>query len=267
MEAHALEHFSQHLALRGAQDPRQRDYLGKIQQSAHHLLGILNDILDFSKIEADKLVLERVDFSIASVLDNFSNLVADKAAAKGLEMIFEVSPEVPDMVVGDPLRTGQVLVNYGQNAVKFTQKGEITVLVSLQEQTQHQTVLRFAVRDTGIGLSEEQRHSLFQSFQQADNSTSRRFGGTGLGLAIARRLAEMMGGETGVDSRLGEGSTFWFTARFGRSHRAAPLLSQRPAAAGRRLLVVDDNLNARPVLREMLERMGFPCESVDSGAV
>ena len=253
-----------HLALRSAQDERQADYLHKIQQSSHHLLGIINDILDFSKIEANKLALEHIDFPVASVLDNLANLLADKASAKGLELIFDVAADVPDLVVGDPLRLGQVLINYGNNAVKFTNQGEIQVSVTLVHQDHDHVTLRFAVRDTGIGLPEDQICHLFQSFQQADTSTSRRYGGTGLGLAIARKLTELMGGSVGVESHLGQGSTFWFTARLGRSRGAVPLLAPSERVAGQRLLVVDDNANARQVLAEMLERLGFEVQTVDN---
>jgi len=255
-----------HLALRTQLDARQQDYLSKIQQSSHHLLGIINDILDFSKIEAGKLALEKIDFQLSAVLDNFANLIAEKASAKGLELIFEVDANVPDAMLGDPLRLGQVLINYGNNAVKFTQSGEVQVSVSVVMQTDAEVVLRFAVRDTGIGLTQAQISQLFRSFQQADTSTSRQYGGTGLGLAIARELSSLMGGEVGVNSCLGEGSTFWFTARFGRSHHAVPLLETSDLADGRRVLVVDDNAIARQVLQEMLNRLGFLAEAVD-GAV
>jgi CheY-like chemotaxis protein len=221
-----------HLALRGTQDARLLDYLQKIQQSSRHLLGIIDDILDFSKIEADKLSLELIDFSIATVLDNFSNLISERAHAKGLELILDVAPDVPDLVVGDPLRVGQVLINYGNNAVKFTHQGQIHVSVTVQRLEAAHVTLRFAVRDTGIGLTPEQAAGLFQSFHQADSSTSRRYGGTGLGLAIARKLAERMGGEVGVNSRLAEGSTFWFTVRLGRSLEQIPPLKPVPNAAG-----------------------------------
>jgi len=256
-----------HLALRGARDARQLDYLQKIQQSSHHLLGLINDILDFSKIEADKLALEQIDFPIATVLDNFANLVADKASAKGLELIFDVDADVPDQLVGDPLRLGQVLINYGNNAVKFTAKGEIQVCVSVvdADSDPDHITLRFAVRDTGIGLTQEQMTGLFQSFHQADTSTSRRYGGTGLGLAIARKLSELMGGSVGVESTAGQGSTFWFTARLGRSRRAGLLLAPSASAQGRRVLVVDDHPAARQVMEEMLERLGFAAQSVDAG--
>jgi PAS domain S-box-containing protein len=254
-----------HLALKNAVDARQQDYLRKIQRSAHHLLGIINDILDFSKIEADRLTLEKIDFQLATVLDNFANLISEKAADKGLELIFDVAPDVPGIVVGDPLRLGQVLINYGNNAVKFTERGEIQVSVERLEQTQGEVLLRFAVRDTGIGLSEDQISRLFQSFQQADTSTSRQYGGTGLGLAIAKRLSDMMGGEVGVQSQPGQGSTFWFTARLGLSQRSAPMVEAHGPAGAHRVLVVDDNANARQVLRETLQRLGFRAESVDGG--
>jgi len=255
-----------HLALSGTQDTRLLDYLQKIQQSSHHLLGIINDILDFSNIEADKLRLEAVDFAIATVLDNFATVISHQAQAKGLELIFDVAPEVPDLAVGDPLRLGQVLINYGSNAVKFTKQGEIQVSVSvLREEPDHIT-LRFAVRDTGIGLTREQKGQLFQSFQQADTSISRRYGGTGLGLALARKLSQMMGGEAGVDSQLGQGSTFWFTARLGRSRKAVSPLPASTRAAGERVLVVDDKASARQVLLEMLQRLGFSAEAVDGAA-
>jgi two-component system sensor histidine kinase/response regulator len=255
-----------HLALRTQLDARQQDYLSKIQQSSHHLLGIINDILDFSKIEAGKLSLEKIDFQLSAVLDNFANLIAEKASAKGLELIFEVDANVPEAMLGDPLRLGQVLINYGNNAVKFTQSGEVQVSVSVVMHTDAEVVLRFSVRDTGIGLTQAQMNQLFHSFQQADSSTSRQYGGTGLGLAIARELSALMGGEVGVNSRLGEGSTFWFTARFGRSQHAVPLLGTSAVAGGRRVLVVDDNAIARQVLQEMLKRLGFVAEAVD-GAV
>jgi len=242
-----------HLALRSAQDERQADYLQKIQQSSHHLLGIINDILDFSKIEADKLALEHIEFPVASVLDNLANLLSEKVAAKGLELIFDVAADVPDLVVGDPLRLGQVLINYGNNAVKFTHQGEIQVSVTVAHQDQDHVTLRFAVRDTGIGLSQEQIGHLFQSFRQADSSTSRRYGGTGLGLAIARKLSELMGGTVGVDSRLGEGSTFWFTACLGRSHRAAPLRETRTPGAGARVLVEEGHIHTRQTLADHAE--------------
>jgi PAS domain S-box-containing protein len=272
-----------HLALRQATDERGRDYLERIQQSAQHLLGIIDDILDFSKIEADKLSLEHIDFSLAAVLENFSNLIVDKATAKGLKLSIEVGPDVPDALVGDPLRLGQILINYGNNAVKFTERGEIRVRVERLEQGAQDVVLRCAVRDTGIGLSPEHRQRLFQSFHQADPSTSRQYGGTGLGLAIAARLADMMGGQVGVDSRLGEGSTFWFSARFGLAAAAAPTsadgslpvlaalggigtMAPGTAEARRvRVLVVDDNEVNLLIAGEMLSYAGAEVHTAEDG--
>ena len=253
-----------HLALKTDLNPRQRDYVKKIQQSGQHLLGIINDILDFSKIEAGKLAVEASELHLDKVLENVGNLISDKAAAKGLELSFLVAPDVPRDLIGDPLRLGQVLVNYGNNAVKFTESGEIIVSVELIEDFGSEVMLRFKVKDTGIGLTEEQMGRLFQSFQQADSSTTRKFGGTGLGLAISRKLSELMGGEVGVESIPGKGSTFWFTARMGKGKPRRPLLPS-PDLRGRRMLVVDDNENARTVMVEMLSAMSFQVDAVGSG--
>ncbi|MDO8607677.1 MAG: PAS domain S-box protein [Phaeospirillum sp.] len=253
-----------HLALKTDLNPRQKDYVRKIQQSGQHLLGIINDILDFSKIEAGKLDIDSSEIRLDKVLDNVANLISEKAAAKGLELLFDVGPDVPLDLIGDSLRLGQVLVNYGNNAVKFTETGEIIVAVCLVEDFGSEVMLRFEVKDTGIGLTGEQMSRLFQSFQQADTSTTRKFGGTGLGLAISRKLAELMGGEVGVDSVPGQGSTFWFTARLGRGKPRRPLLPE-PDLRGRHMLVVDDNETARAVLVDMLSSMSFKVEAVESG--
>ena len=254
-----------HLALRTELSPRQRDYIEKIQASGQHLLGIINDILDFSKIEAGKLEVESVDFELDKVLDNLATLVGDKATSKGLELLFEVDPSLPPHLVGDPLRLGQVLINYANNAVKFTEEGEIAVRIYPVEEIGRDLLLRFEVRDTGIGLSQEQQGKLFQSFQQADASTTRQYGGTGLGLAIAKQLAELMGGQVGVESAPGEGSTFWFTARLGRGIGKRREYVPTPDLRGRRALVVDDNPHARQILSEMLASMTFEIEEVASG--
>jgi PAS domain S-box-containing protein len=255
-----------HLALKGAADPRQRDYLQKIRQSGEHLLGIINDILDFSKIEAGKLTPERIDFDLEKVMDNVSALSAEKASAKGLEFIIDVDRAVPRALRGDPLRLGQILINYTNNAVKFTERGEIHVSVKLIGECLDDVTLKFAVRDTGIGMTPEQAARLFQSFQQADSSTTRRFGGTGLGLAISRRLAEMMGGEVGVESEAGAGSTFWFTARLGRGTAVQKPLLPNPDLRRLKVLVADDNASARLVLAEMLAEMTFRPVQAGSGA-
>ncbi len=255
-----------HLMLRTEMSARQRDYMEKIQQSAQHLLGIINDILDFSKIEANKLTLERIEFGLPQVLDTFASLIHQKAQSKGLELLFDVALDVPMNLIGDPLRLGQVLINYGNNAVKFTDTGDIRVVVRVQQDLGDEVVLRFEVIDTGIGMDEAQKAALFQSFHQADASTSRRYGGTGLGLAIVKRLVELMQGEVGVASTPGQGSRFWCTVRLGRGHErpARPLLLQH--LQGRRVLVVDDNPGARELLTQQLQAMAFEADAVDSGA-
>ena len=254
-----------HLVMYTDLTERQRDSIRKIQQSGQHLLGIINEILDFSKIEAGKLTVQRVDFKLEQVLENVTNLVAEKAALKGLELIFDVAADVPNALVGDAMRLGQILINYSNNAVKFTERGEIDVQIQVKGRNEHEVVLYFAVKDTGIGLSEEQMLRLFRSFEQADTSTTRKFGGTGLGLAISKRLVEMMDGEVGVLSTLGLGSTVWFTAKLGLSEHRERVLIPTPDLRGRRVLVVDDNDNARTVLCDTLTRMAFGVESVASG--
>jgi two-component system, sensor histidine kinase and response regulator len=254
-----------HLALRTQLDLRQKDYLSKIQQSAQHLLGIINDILDFSKIEAGKLTVETIDFDLEKVLANVSNLIADKASAKELELILDIEPSISTYLKGDPLRLGQILINLCNNAVKFTEKGEIVVKVRVQKDREHDQVMYFAVTDTGIGLTQEQSQGLFQAFQQADASTTRKYGGTGLGLAISKRLAELMGGEIGVTSEPGKGSTFWFTARLGKGTALQDNRAQLGDPRGRRVLVVDDNAQARAVLSNMLSSMRFAVDDAASG--
>ncbi len=253
------------LALKTDLDRKQRDYLSKIQQSGTHLLGIINDILDFSKIEAGKLSVECTEFELEKVMENVSNLVSEKATSKGLELVFSIEKGTPNYLVGDPLRIGQILVNYSNNAVKFTERGEIVISIGMQEETEDDVLLRFAVRDTGIGLTEEQIGKLFQSFQQADTSTSRKYGGTGLGLAISKKLAELMGGDVGVESEYGGGSTFWFTARLGKGVAKAKKFLPDPDLRNRRALIVDDNEMSRIVLSDMLSGMTFEVKDVASG--
>ena len=254
-----------HLALKTELTPRQHDYISKIQQSGQHLLGIINDILDFSKVEAGKLSMERIPFELDKVLQNVATVIVDKASAKGLELICDVAPEVPQSLIGDPLRLGQVLINYANNAIKFTEQGEISIVVSLKEGSDNEALLRFEVRDTGIGLTQEQMDRLFQSFQQADTSTTRKYGGTGLGLAISKSLAELMGGAVGVESEHGKGSTFWFTARLGLGEAQAQLHLSLHDIQSRRVLVVDDSERAASVLVHLLSSIGFAVESASSG--
>ncbi len=254
-----------HLVLKTGLNDKQRDYLKKIQSSSQHLLGIINDILDFSKIEAGKLVAEHIDFELDKVLDNVAGLVVEKTAAKGLELIIDVAPDVPGSLVGDPLRIGQILINFANNAIKFTEQGEITLRVLVSHTMGEDVVLQFEVSDTGIGIPDEQLKRLFKSFEQGDASTTRKYGGTGLGLAISKRLAVLMGGEVGVDSEPGKGSTFWFTAHLGRGQAQPRPLLPEPDLRGRRMLVVDDNDTARMVLADMLRSMTFIVGAVPSG--
>jgi len=255
-----------HLVLKTDLTARQRDYISKVQTSGQHLLGVINDILDFSKVEAGKLDLEHTGFELEQLLDNTGSLISEKSHAKGLELVFEVAPDVPTNLVGDSLRLRQILLNYANNAVKFTERGEIVISVRASERTESDVLLHFRVRDTGIGLTPEQAGRLFQSFSQADASTTRKFGGTGLGLAISKKLAELMGGEVGVESESGKGSTFWFSARLGMGTATRRELMPNPDLRGRRALVVDDNDHARAVIVDMLEGMTFLTSQVASGA-
>ncbi|MCC6757181.1 MAG: response regulator, partial [Arenimonas sp.] len=254
-----------HLVLKTDLDERQRDYIHKIQASGRHLLGLINGILDFSKIEAGRLTLEHIDFELDAVLSDVSGLVRQKAKDKGLELVFDVEASVPVNLVGDPLRIGQILINLLSNAVKFTETGEIGVIVRKLADAGDAVELKFMVTDTGIGLSPEQIDRLFQSFQQADSSTTRRFGGTGLGLAICKQLTELMGGKVGVESELGKGSRFWFTVKLGKSSKRRRMLLPEPDLRGRRILVVDDNEYARTVLSDLLLSMSFKVDQADSG--
>ncbi len=254
-----------HLALKTELTPKQHDYISKVQSSSNALLGIINDILDFSKIEAGKLDMEATNFQLEDVLNNLANLIGIKAEEKGLELLFIVDQEAPTALVGDPLRLGQILINLSNNAVKFTETGEIVVSVSVIEKDESKATLQFSVQDSGIGLTGEQRGKLFQAFSQADTSTTRKYGGTGLGLTISRKLCEMMGGEIRVESVPGEGSTFIFTAVFGvHAEKIMPLLPG-PDLRGKRVLVVDDNQISRQILHEMLESMTFKVSQTASG--
>jgi two-component system, sensor histidine kinase and response regulator len=255
-----------HLALKTPLSGQQRGYLQKIQGAGQHLLGIVNDVLDFSKLEAGKLALEQSTFELDNLLDNVVTLVIERAQAKGLELLIQVAPEVPPRLQGDVKRLTQVLVNYLTNAIKFTAQGQVVLGIGLEQVQPPRLLLRFSVRDTGIGFSEEQRVRLFRQFEQADNSTSRKFGGTGLGLAICRNLAEMMGGEVGAQSELGQGSTFWFTAWL-EPAGAVPGQAAAPAAlwSGLRVLVADDSAPTRLLLSEQLRRLGCEVEAVADG--
>ena len=258
-----------HLALQTELDDRQRNYVDKVHRSAESLLGIINDILDFSKIEAGKLQIDSTAFRLEDLFDNLANLVGFLAEEKGLELLFDLPLDLPSHLVGDPLRLNQVLINLGNNAVKFTDEGEVVVSTRVVERGDSGLTLQFTVRDTGVGISETQQQSLFQPFDQADTSTTRQFGGTGLGLTICKKLIELMGGEIWLESEIQRGSSFHFTV---------PLLIptddaqrvRRPQAAtdleALRVLVVDDNATSREILSTMLQGFGLRADTASSGA-
>jgi signal transduction histidine kinase/DNA-binding response OmpR family regulator/HPt (histidine-containing phosphotransfer) domain-containing protein len=254
------------LALMAEPNPRVRNYVGKIQGAGEHLLSIINDILDFSRIEAGKLALESVPFDLNDMLEHLSSLTAVKTDAKRVELVFHVARGVPARLVGDPLRLGQVLINLTGNAVKFTERGEIVVSVDVANQDDAGVTLRFSVSDTGIGMNEQQLARLFQSFSQADNSITRRYGGTGLGLSISRQLVELMGGAIRVSSTPGVGSRFSFTVKLGIADAAsAPVPLPAAALQQVRVMVVDDSATARDALVEMLTSLGVTAHAASSG--
>ncbi|CAK0780079.1 two-component system, sensor histidine kinase and response regulator [Azospirillaceae bacterium] len=254
-----------HLCLKTELTQRQKDYISKIHNAGTSLLGIINDILDFSKIEAGKLSIERVPFSLDDVLNNVTTLVGQKAHDKGLEFLIRLDRDVPHDLIGDPLRVGQVLTNLINNAIKFTEKGHIQVLIRILEQNDSQIHLAFEVQDTGIGMTPEQTSKLFQAFTQADGSTTRKFGGTGLGLTISRRLIEMMNGRIWVESQPDAGSVFYFTTWFDLDKAAGRRSSVPVVLDGLPVLVVDDNPAAREILTEALESLHLHVEAVGSG--
>ncbi len=255
-----------HLALQTDLDKRQRNYIAKVKLAGENLLGIINDILDFSKIEAGKLNLEDVPFELLDVMDNLASLIGLKTEDKNLELLFQIGADVPTALSGDPLRIGQVLVNLGNNAVKFTEAGEVVVGVERIGGDAEHVELHFWVRDSGIGMTDEQCARLFQSFSQADASTTRKYGGTGLGLVICKNLVELMGGRIWVDSVPGSGSTFHFHARFGVQQDPKPRSMFNAAElAGVRVLVADDNASAREILSTMARTLGLEVDVAANG--
>ncbi len=253
-----------HLLRRDERDAGQVDKLSRLDEAARHLLAIINDILDISKIEAGKLRLEHIELDLDQLLRNVCSLTAERLHAKGLELVVDMAPALSERFVGDPTRLSQLLLNYVSNAIKFTDQGSIVIRARLEDQTSEDILMVFEVLDTGIGISRQNQSRLFQAFEQADSSTTRQYGGTGLGLAINRRLAEMMGGQVGVSSELGKGSTFWFSARLGRvSGRAYPAVDG--ALTGRRILLADDLDTSREALAGMLQAMGAQVDAVGSG--
>ncbi|MBF0528976.1 MAG: PAS domain S-box protein, partial [Deltaproteobacteria bacterium] len=258
-----------HLVLKTELNSKQLDYIRKIETSAKSLLGIINDILDFSKIEAGKLDIEDVNFNLNEILDNVANMITVKAQEKeGLEVLFSIGQDVPRFLIGDPLRLNQILVNLGNNAIKFTEKGEIVLIAQVEEKLEGKVKLRFSVRDSGIGMTEEQRSRLFQAFSQADTSTTRKYGGTGLGLTISKRLVNMMGGDIWVESTAGIGSEFIFTVLFGLGEVKKKILpAVQPDFFTKKALVVDDNKTARLIFEEILTSLKFKVISASSGHV
>ena len=244
----------------------QAEYAEMVRTSGEALLGVIEGILDFSKIEAGKLELERMDFDVrGAVEDDTWGLFAAREGHSDLELTYYVEPAVPEVLRGDPVRLRQVLTNLLSNAIKFTPKGEVRLDVQVEESDGPDAMLRFEVTDTGIGIERAQLERIFQSFSQADSSTTRRYGGTGLGLAIARQLVEMMDGEIGVESEPGKGSRFWFTARFGVSERSRMPTREHPVLSGRRAMIVDDREANRLIIQRYLETVGMRCESTASG--
>ena len=247
-----------HLALKTNLDKKQLDYLTKINKSALNLLGIINDLLDFSKIEAGKLDIEKVPFNLESMLDNIFNVISLQSQQKGLKLVFNIAPDVPLDLIGDPLRLSQVMTNLISNAVKFTEHGEITVKVKLVKLLKNDLILKFSVKDTGIGIDENQANKLFQSFAQADTSTTRKFGGTGLGLSISKRLVEMMGGSIALESKLGEGSRFYFTVALKLDRNVEDKVNvSKISISGLRVLVCDDNQISLDIISSALA--SFKC--------
>lgn len=255
------------LALATDLDPKQGDYVKKINSSGHALLGIINDILDFSKIEAGKLNFENIDFDLEQVFEDHANVVTYKAHEKGLEFILGIGKNVPLSIIGDPLRLRQVLVNLVNNAIKFTHKGEISVLANFVEETEDTVVLEFSVNDTGIGIDAQNLNKLFKSFSQADASTTRKYGGTGLGLAICKGIVEGQNGKIWVKSTEGKGSSFCFTLPFSKQKsQKKDQLKLTPDVRGLKVLLCDDNATSLEILENTLEDLLFKVTAVKSGA-
>ena len=262
-----------HLIRRDGLSAGQSERMDKLLSASNHLLSIINDILDLSKIEAGKLALEESEFMLARTVNNTSDFIRPKADEKGIEVITQIDPALPVMLRGDYLRVGQILLNFAGNAVKFTDHGAITIRAHRVDSAGEGVLIRFEVSDTGIGMSREQQDRLFAAFTQADSSMTRKYGGTGLGLVISRRLAHLMGGRVGVESRLGEGSTFWFEARFtavehgpGQSEdEGEPASPDVSALRGRRVLLVEDNVFNQEVALELLNEAGLDVDVANHG--
>jgi two-component system sensor histidine kinase/response regulator len=254
-----------HLALKTPLSAKQRDYLNKVHNAGTSLLAVINDILDFSKIEAGKLDIETTDFRLDDVISSVTTVTGQKATDKGLELLAHVAPGIPQSLLGDPLRLGQILTNLVNNAVKFTERGEIVVSAAMLEHTGEKCQLKFAVRDTGIGMTREQAAKLFQPFTQADMSTTRKHGGTGLGLTVCRRLVELMGGQIWLDSEPGVGTTFTFTVWLGIGLEKGSRKVVPDRLGTLRALIVDDNAGAREIIDDLLKGVVAQTDAVASG--
>jgi len=256
------------LMLDTALDPEQKEYATMIKSSAEALMTIINDILDFSKIEAGRLEMEVADFDLETMIEETSDILAMQTQKKGLDFTYFIEPEVPSLLKGDQGRLRQIITNLIGNAIKFTQSGAISIRVGLEQKMSGWALVRFEIKDSGIGISAEKIGTLFEAFSQVDSSTTRRYGGTGLGLAISKRLAEMMGGEVGVESEHGKGSNFWFTAVFGMQDGAENSAHGKEAGlSGLRVLVADDSESNRDLLGRVLRQWGCECDAVSDGMV
>lgn len=267
------------LAMKRTSDEKTREQLNKAKQSSQILLTVINDILDLSKIEAERLVLENVEFKLGEVLENITSLITERVAEKGLMLHIDSSPALANLTLqGDPLRLGQILLNLTANAVKFTAQGSVTIRVRPIEENTTTVLIRFEVQDTGIGISLNDQRRLFTAFEQADNSMTRKYGGSGLGLVICKQLSHLMGGEIGMDSTPGQGSTFWFSAQLGKlkARMASPEITVEPGSsearlkrefAGTRVLLAEDEPINQEVSRCLLEDAGFVVDLAVDGCV
>ncbi len=257
-----------HLVLQTDLDNKQRNYAEKVYRSAEMLLGLINDILDLSKIESNKLEIEYTNFSLFSVFDDLLNVIEIKAKEKSIELNYWIEEDIPSILIGDPLRLGQILMNLVSNAVKFTEKnGEISIDIQKQDEDSSSVTLKFCITDSGIGIPEEQQETLFDSFSQANSSTTRKYGGSGLGLAICKKLTHMMGGDIWMESSIGEGSKFFFTVRLKKhTHEAEPEVKpEESALANLKVLIVDDNDTSRKILSKILNRFCYSVEEASNG--
>ncbi|WP_321404241.1 PAS domain S-box protein [Maridesulfovibrio sp.] len=255
-----------HLALQTELNRKQHGYVSKISSSAENLLGIINEILDFSKIEAGKIDIESIEFRLEDTLEHLVSIMGLRAHESGLELVFDIEPNLPMCLIGDPLRLGQILLNLVNNALKFTEKGEVVLGIKCTEQNDNALTLLFSVKDTGIGMSREQQEKLFQEFSQVDSSTTRKYGGTGLGLVISKKLTNRMGGQIWVESEVNKGTTFHFTLQFEKAEDCPSLLVEMSDIDAVNILVVDDNSTSRRILVNALSNFGFITAEADSVA-